>query len=335
MFDTPTIVQSAISAFNNAALVGPAFLWWAILSVPLYVIVYRYGRMLADGMGWTRDNILVRVAFWCVVLTFGWIVLFGGNYGVLRDDVSLLPMLNAAIVFVASMFVGSHMRDMNFKKMHELSWRGRVLAWGAGGIALGGVALSDMHAWWGPIMQIAACMGGFIIGYVARGSMRTIAGTILIIMTTTVAIMMQPEFFRWGQLGNLTLAHLGIVLMIGVSAAATCALANVPARGKIHRSAYIKLKYMFRVMAALGVALTLLTESVPLFLGTVAVFLGMFAMSIWHAQSIPENLVNRMFAGMLGLFGVMVSVPVISALGIMLYVMMPGVSLWRDMRFLL
>src|SRR5574344_1113072 len=34
MFDDAIIVQSAVSAFNNAALYAPAFLWWAVLSIP-------------------------------------------------------------------------------------------------------------------------------------------------------------------------------------------------------------------------------------------------------------------------------------------------------------
>ena len=43
MFNDITIVQSAISAFNNYALVGPAFLWLAVLSIPLMVMAYFCG----------------------------------------------------------------------------------------------------------------------------------------------------------------------------------------------------------------------------------------------------------------------------------------------------
>ena len=40
MLNDITVVQSAVSAFNNAALLAPAFLWSALLATPLFVIVY-------------------------------------------------------------------------------------------------------------------------------------------------------------------------------------------------------------------------------------------------------------------------------------------------------
>ena len=45
MFDESLVVASAVSAFNNAAVVGPAFLWNAVLASPLFVAVYVFGRI--------------------------------------------------------------------------------------------------------------------------------------------------------------------------------------------------------------------------------------------------------------------------------------------------
>jgi hypothetical protein len=48
MFDDAIIVQSAISAFNNAALVAPAFLWSALLTLPLYFLIWAFGGKIAE-----------------------------------------------------------------------------------------------------------------------------------------------------------------------------------------------------------------------------------------------------------------------------------------------
>ena len=104
MFDDAIIVQSAISAFNNAALAAPAFLWSAILTLPLYILVWMFGGRITERIGWNRSNILSNASLWTAIITFGWIVLFGGNYGVLRDDTSTFPFMIAAI------FVGNFIK---------------------------------------------------------------------------------------------------------------------------------------------------------------------------------------------------------------------------------
>ena len=54
MLNEFTVVQSALSAFNNAALVGPAFLWWAFLMLPLFFMVRLYGNDFIARIGWNR-----------------------------------------------------------------------------------------------------------------------------------------------------------------------------------------------------------------------------------------------------------------------------------------
>ena len=102
MLNDMIIVQSAASAFNNAALAAPAFLLWAILMLPLYVAIYWFGGEFMARIGWNRNNLLGKVSFWTVVFVFAWTVMFGGNYAVLRDNLSVLPMLTAVIVFVSA-----------------------------------------------------------------------------------------------------------------------------------------------------------------------------------------------------------------------------------------
>ncbi len=80
-------------------------------------------------------------------------------------------------------------------------------------------------------------------------------------------------------------------------------------RGRIHQSAYVKLKWLMRFVSALAVILFLLTEAVPIFIGAVLMLFVLFAMSIWHAESVPAGLENRVLTGLV----------VVTAMGILWY----------------
>ena len=328
MLNDMAIVQSAASAFNNAALVTPAFLWWAILMLPLYVAVYWYGCDFMTRIGWNRGNLLAKVSFWTVVFGGVWTVLFSGNYAVLRDDLSVLPMLTAVIVFLSSLFVSSHLRGVALPHMRWKQWL-FVLA------VLVMVGLSDMHAWWGPLLQISALLGGVLFGRFAGGAMRPMGGTVLIMMTIIIAVLMQPEFFRFGQLGNLTVFHLLAILLFGIVSVATVVVSNVRSKNKIQDSLFIKLKWLWRVACLLGCALFMLTEAVPVLLGTLVAFAIMFTISVWHAKNINNALGDKLFAVSLFLFGVICVMPVVSAMGILYWMNTSDCKLWQESKVLL
>ncbi len=328
MFEDIMVVESAVSAFNNAALWAPAFMWLGLLALPLFVVVFMCGEYLVRRIGFTRENMQSRMAMWVALLILAWVIMFGGNYSVLRDGVSVLPMMNAAIVFLGALFVSSYLRDV--------TWNGKKWQkWLLGACVLLAVGLSDVHTWWGPLLQIGAFCVGVVLGRVARGQMRPIAGTVLIILMTVIAILMQPEFYRFGQLGNLTAVHLVAILCLGVVATALAVIANVSACGKISRGIFFKAKWLMRVICALGGALFLLTEAVPIFLGTLVCVAGLFAMSVWHAQSVNGVLVDKLFAMLLMLFGIITVMPVITCLGILYWVNTPRINFWREIRALL
>lgn len=327
MFEDIVVVQSAVSAFNNAALWSPAFLWWAFLALPLFVIVWKFGRDIAVRFGFNNDNLLGRVSAWCAALTFGWIVLFGGNYAVLRDGVSVLPLMNAGIVFLTSLFVSSHLHKYPFVRGLK-----KFLLFA---LLLVAVAFSDVHVWWGPLLQIGALVAGLALGWCARAEMRPVSGTVLIVLMTVCAMLMQPEFYRFGQLGNLTALHLLAVLMLGGAAVACSVLANVKACGRVHRVIYFKIKWLLRVVCALGAALFVLTEAVPVFIGTLLAVGIMFVVSVWHAEKVNVVLLDKLFAGMLMLFGMVTVMPAVVALGIIYWVNTPTVDFWREFRALL
>lgn len=335
MFDDAVIVQSALSAFNNAALVAPAFLWWAVLCAPLFALVYFYGNDFLARIGWTKQNTPVRTCITVVAMTLVWVVLFGGNYGVLRDSATVLPFMVATIVFVGTMFVVSHRAEFVWPAWRTLGSRQK---WMVRALVLCGLvmlALSDMHAWWGPLLQIGAVAFGALFGRVARSEMRPIAGTLLIIGATTTAILMQPEFFRFGQLGALTLVHMATFVLMAFAIAGTVALQNVNARGRIHRSAYVKLKWMMRFVSALGIVLFIMTESVPVFLGMMVAFGLSFALTIWHGRRSGADLANATFAIALMTFGAMTVMPVITALGLMWHLRTSNGGVMRGLRDLL
>ena len=328
MLNDMAIVQSAASAFNNAALAGPAFLWWAALMVPLYVAVYWYGCDFMARIGWNRSNLLTKVSLWTVVFVFAWTVLFGGNYAVLRDNLSVLPMLTAVIVFLSSLFVSSHLRGV---ALPHMGWK----QWLFVSAILVIVGLSDAHAWWGPLLQISALLGGALFGRFAGGAMRPMGGTVLIMMTVVIAILMQPEFFRFGQLGNLTVFHLLAILLFGIVAVATVVVSNISPKNKIQNNIFTKFKWLWRVACLLGCALFMLTEAVPVLLGTLVAFAIMFTISVWHAKNINNALGDKLFAVSLFLFGVICVIPVISAMGILYWLNTSDCKLWQESKVLL
>ena len=96
-----------------------------------------------------------------------------------------------------------------------------------------------------------------------------------------------------------------------------------------------RIKWLLRVVCALGAALFILTEAVPVFIGVLFAFLLMFAMSVWHADKINPALLDKTFAGMLMAFGAVTVMPAVVGLGIVYWVNTPRVEFWREFRALL
>lgn len=335
MFEGNMIIQSAVSAFNNAALVAPAFLWWAVLALPLFVLVYFCGGAFLQRVGWNKQNIASHVAIWAIALTAVWVVLFGGNYAVLRDAETVLPFVVAAIVFVAAVFLGAYSRKVKLPQFRGASWKQKIGIAAVWMAVLAVVGLSDVHTWWGPILQIGAFVSGILIGRVTRCDKFLVMGTTLVFGGTTTAILMQPEFFRFGQLGALGPVHLGALILVAAAIAGTVALRVVRPRGIIRNSAYIKLKWLARIMSVLCVALFVLTESVVVFLGMMLMFFAWFALSVVHAKTIPADVCARVFSIMLVMFGVITVMPAVGSLGILYWISLPQTRTWEQIKFLL
>ena len=339
MFQDNMVVNSALSAFNNAAIVAPAFFWNAILCVPLFVAIYLFGRFYGKKLGLAGFMNPERVAFWGIIMTMLWVVFMGGNYDVLRDGVSLLPWVTAGILFVSCLFIGTRTRAVplpiwygNARASTRRRWWINILLFA---ILMVPVGFSDTLHWWGPILQVGAVCAGLLIGRTRAWRLRGVLCMSALMLVATIALLMQPEFFRFGQLGNLTPIHLIGIVMTGILLAAAVATDVVPARGRIHKSAFVKLKWLVRFGTALCMVLFLLTEAVPIFIATTFMAFVLFAMSVWHRESVADSVRHKMLAMSVIMFGILVEVPTITALGLFWIAILNSDDVRPDARFLL
>ena len=319
MFDETLVVQSAISAFNNAALVAPTFFWVGVLALPLMALAYFYGADFMRRIGWRRPDLMQNSCVLTVAITLIWLISFGGNYDVLRDGRSVLPFCIAGVVFVCCGLLGAASRTVPLPRWRGTTLRHRAVVVAATVALAFFVGLSGVHTWWGAALQIAAFGGGLALGRTMPRYARTAIICPVVILGVTTLILMQPEFFRFGQLGALGALHMLALLAVGGAIAAALAVRYVRPAGRIHHSAYVKLKWMLRFVSMLAIGRVLLPESVPVFLGAIGGLFAMFAMSVWHANAVPKNLDVHFWAIVLGAFGLITTLPVISALGVMLW----------------
>ena len=339
MFEDSSIVSSAASAFNNAALVGPAFFWRAVLCIPLFTGIYMAGRYFArkiDIKSYLAPNI---TSFWVVVLTMLWLVFFGGNYQVLRDEISLLPWVSAAILFLSALFIGTKTQKLKMPVWYGKTdatprrrWTINILIILLLALIIGG---TDLRQWWTPLVQIGALVFGLLLGRVMRRSVNAIPYSGCIMLLAMVALLMQPEYFRFGQLGNLTLIHLLWILATGMVTICALVMNTVNCRGRIHESAYKKIKWLMRFLLVLCAVLFVLTESVPMFIATVAMMAVLSATSMWHLTDMSKDNKDFMIAFSFVFFGILIGVQTITALGILMLAVLPKSAKHSDIKHLL
>lgn len=328
MLEDVIVVQSAISAFNNAALLAPAFLWYAILALPLFVVSFVCADTLRAHLGWNLGNIVEKSVPWVVGLTAGWVVLMGGNYAVIRDNATVLPVVCATILFLCSSVLFGHVKCIGFIAKSKW-WRLGIL------IFVLALLMSDMHTWWGPLLQVSAVVCGGIVGYWVANRIDSAFVTSVIMLLVVSAILMQPEFFRFGQLGNLTYFHLLVIMLFAVALVGALCVKNVRARGKIRQSMYVKLKWLMRTFGLLAASFFVLTEALPVFFAMLLLFAMWFVLSVRHQDKISSDFGAQLFALALFLFGVITVMPVISVIGILGWGKNSVSDFWRNFKTLL
>ena len=326
MLNDISIVTTAISSFNNAALFNPYFLSIALLSLPLFYISFVYGCDILSRLKWNNHNIKNYIGFWNVLCLAIWMLSFGGNYAVIRDGISLLPVMVSVVLFVSVLFVVRQSIQLNYLKKNE-DKKTEFLAFI---VLVMFSVLSAMPNLYGVLLQVSAVLCGMIVGCRIHKNISSVVLSTLVFGTTTTLILMQPEFFRFGQLGNLTLLHLAALLFTGFFAVTTFVTKYVKARSKIYESAYVKLKWLFRIMALLALVLFVSTESVPVFVGLLVMIAMLQMLNIIHSKRLDERMSDFSWAWMFICFGVLIMCPVISCLGLVYISQLPKKTKFRD-----
>lgn len=312
MFNDVSIVTTAISSFNNAALYGPYFFVVALFSIPLFFMVFLYGRDFVSRFGWNNSDLESKISFLSVASLTIWMLLIGGNYAVIRDSISLLPVMISFVLFGSTAFITNRLKKLNYlKKTNNKKTRWFVFL-----VLLILAGFSAMPTWWGILLQLSAVVCGMIVGDRFHREVSGIFVSLIVFGITTVLLLMQPEYFRFGQLGDLTFIHLLALLLTGFFCITAFASKYTNAREKIYKSAYVKLKWLFRIMSALALILFVLTESVPVFVGLMGVCVLSEMLTIYHGKGISEHIFKQSWAMLLISFGIIIICPLISMLGI-------------------
>jgi len=312
MFNDMSIVTTAVSSFNNAALYSPYFIVAGLFSLPLFFMVFLYGRDFVAKFGVSNKDLESKIGLFSVSTLLLWLVLFGGNYAVIRDSISLLPLSIAAVLFLSVVYMINRVKKYGYlEKMHD-----KRLKWFVFLLVLILAGFSAKPTWWGILLQLSAILCGMIVGDRLHKNLSGVFMPAIIFGFVTVLLLMQPEYFRFGQLGNLTFIHIIALLLCGFFCITTLVTKYVNAKGRIYNSAYIKLKWLFRIMALLALILFVLTESVPVFVGLMACCMIDEALTVYHSKSVPENISNYSWAFLLISFGVVIICPLITMIGI-------------------
>lgn len=331
MFDESLIVTTAVSSFNNAALYGPYFFIIGLLNIPVFFMMYMYGRDFVSKIGWSKDNIETNTGLWSVATLMIWLILFGGNYAVIRDGISLLPWCLAFVLFVSTIYLTNRIKYFGYMKKIQNT----KIKWLIGLVCIISLALSALPTWWGILLQISAVLLGVFVGHKFNVKFSDVILPTFVFWIMTILILMQPEYFRFAQLGNLTLTHMLGLLICGFFFITTIVTKYTNARSKIYDSAYIKLKWLFRISAILALILFVVTESIPVFLGLLGVCGILQMLTIYHGKQDMKRISGGSWAMSLLFFGVIIICPVISMLGIIYLLFMPNKLDYKDFTKLL
>lgn len=312
MFNEFSVVTTAVSSFNNAALLGPCFFAIGLLSIPLFYFAFLYGRDILARLKW-NSGIETKIGFWGIFCLVCWLMLFGGNYAVIRDGISVLPVTVAFVLFLSMIYITKQAMKLNYLTV----FKERRIKWASGLLLLVLAFFSAKPDLWGVLLQLSAVICGIIVGSRLNKNISDISMSTAIFGVMTALILMQPEYFRFGQLGNLTILHLVALLVTGFFATLVFVVKYTNARAKIYESAYIKLKWLVRIVALLALILFVLTESVPVFIGLLATVGLSEMLTIYHSKKISETISKQAWAMLLICFGLLIMCPVITCLGIL------------------
>ncbi len=341
MFDVSLIVQTAISSFNNAALAAPTFFWSALLALPLFILVYKFGAKINQSIDWDglKNHSLQKfgLAFCSEIILFFWLIIMRADYNVIRDEYTAVPFVLSGLLFLLTASIVQKMRMLNikmpqfwnnlkYKKLYTL-----IIVLLVSLIA----GVSGKPDLWIGVLQGGAVLSGAILGANKKRNFKVVSLNVLFLLTSVILILMQPELFRFGQLGSLTYVHLIALVLLCALSVAILVSRNIKPKGIVRESAYKKLRWLTRGLIFCALALFFLTESVPVFLGLMALLFFVFAFCVQHKKSLPNKFSVLLWMYLIGGFGVLISVPVITVIAILYFLEMQPETKIKQAKFLL
>lgn len=344
MFDATLVVQSAISSFNNAALFSPDFFWIAVLSLPIFAATWLFSRAVNAKFFGDDKTSLRHMALIISGVMFLWL-LTHGSYAALRDGVGYIHILVAFALFWASAFLS---REVSFlphpvlwDKMKK-SWR-RLLGILVPALAIVGIGLTGMPTVVGFGIQAASVILGGLLGralYKKNRTLGSLSSNLSVLMFVIVTgLVMQPEFFRFGQLGNLTVGHLLFLAMFAILVVANVMLRHVRPGGGMSHAWYRRFLLLAALCLVLIFAVFLMTESVLAFLGLAGgVFLASIFVARHQAKSSRPAMIDfgaKLWIWTLAVFGILIGQPVLVCLAILLWRRGSHEKFWATMKGIL
>ncbi|MDR2770344.1 MAG: hypothetical protein LBB08_02750 [Rickettsiales bacterium] len=318
------ILPSAAASFNNAALALPQFLRSAVLMLPVGWCAYALSDCINAAFFPVKKTREFNLAFWVELIMLG-VLIPGQNWAAIRDGSSVLPFIAACCVFLLCMDATARLRAIN-PKMPKW-WQNiepKARKWiklGLLAIGMGAAAASAPREWESILLMIGAVLFGVSAGFFGRKSKPAGGFTTLIMGAIGVAIAMQPEYFRFGQLGRLTIAHIGALALSALICAMTLAFGAVKPSGFMTPGHYRHAKWFMRLCGLLCLLLFAITESVPVLL--VFFMTGLIAslLAVRHAArgTRTRELAGNLWALELMTFGVVTEALAISVIGLMVW----------------
>ncbi|MCL2018064.1 MAG: hypothetical protein FWG80_04830 [Alphaproteobacteria bacterium] len=330
MFDASLVVQSAISTFNNAALRAPDFFWVALLCLPLFVVAWVMAPQISDLFLQDKKTRNYKVSILAIILIFGW-VLTHENFNVLRDGASYVNVLAAFVLYFCTVFLSREYYEQKIRLSQLVSvgekWKSRIdLAVPLVVIIIAGLRAIDA-GWEGIALQSGAVAIGWGAGFLLNlknaqnDDPKLLVGGI--IFACTLGLIMQPEFFRFGQLAHLTSVHLLFLAAMAIAVSSYAVLHFVRPRGLLIPIIYNRIKLLLRMMMGLVLVLFFITESAPVFFmfalaGMISSVIYVLHQPVKSADSL-KLLKHGFWFLSLGLFGILTVMPVLTAVAIILW----------------
>ncbi|MDR1207158.1 MAG: hypothetical protein LBK26_01975 [Rickettsiales bacterium] len=326
MIDGSMVVQSAISSFNNAALAAPDFFWMSALCLPIFIAAWIfagqiYNRFFENGKCDACILGIAAIAIW---------ILSRQNFGVLRENFSWAGILLTICLFLAAALLSRRYFDGGTRLSAFIKVKEKYKKWTDGAVpviiaaAVFACALPD---WKMGLVQLAAVAAGVVLGYCrhakSRKSLDPEMPAAAAMFLTTLAMTSQPEFLRFGQMGNLTVIHILFLSAAAVLFAVYFATRFVRPNGWPRDSWHRKFKLLGRLCIGLALILFAITESELLFIAAAAGLFAYFAEAVRH---MPKTALGRIrdvrrhvWYALLCLFGILTSMPLLVVLGIILH----------------